>query len=102
MPSGLMTVFYNNDVIICQAQRQKNLQPVRVDRGQGNSKIVRRKQGFDCVRWVDKAGTMPGKNFKHEVERYLTGKDTEPWEILYFKADKSQLPVIEQALETAP
>jgi hypothetical protein len=31
----------------------------------------------------------------------LTGKDTEPWEILYFKAYKSQLPVIEQALETA-
>jgi hypothetical protein len=31
----------------------------------------------------------------------LTGKETEPWEILYFKAYKSQLPVIEQALETA-
>lgn len=30
-----------------------------------------------------------------------TGKETEPWEILYFKAYKSQLPVIEQALETA-
>jgi len=28
-------------------------------------------------------------------------QDTEPWEILYFKAYKSQLPVIEQALETA-
>ena len=31
----------------------------------------------------------------------MTGKETEPWEILYFKAYKSQLPVIEQALETA-
>jgi hypothetical protein len=31
----------------------------------------------------------------------LTGKETELWEILYFKAYKSQLPVIEQALETA-
>ena len=28
-------------------------------------------------------------------------KETEPWEILYFKAYKSQLPVIEQALEAA-
>jgi hypothetical protein len=28
-------------------------------------------------------------------------KETESWEILYFKAYKSQLPVIEQALETA-
>jgi hypothetical protein len=30
-----------------------------------------------------------------------SGKDTEQWEILYFKAYKSQLPVIEQALEAA-
>jgi hypothetical protein len=36
-----------------------------------------------------------------EVSKHLTGKETEPWEILYFKAYKSQLPVIEQALETA-
>jgi hypothetical protein len=44
---------------------------------------------------------MPREEFKREVDRYLTGKDTEPWEILYFKAYKSQLPVIEQAIETA-
>jgi hypothetical protein len=35
------------------------------------------------------------------LTHYLTGKDTEPWEILYFKTYKSQLPVIERALETA-
>jgi hypothetical protein len=34
------------------------------------------------------------------VERYLSGKETEPWEIIYFKLYKSQLPVVEQALET--
>ncbi len=56
---------------------------------------------FDCAPWVHKASTMPREEFKREVDRYLTGKDTEPWEILYFKAYKSQLPVIEQALETA-
>jgi hypothetical protein len=44
---------------------------------------------------------MPREEFKREVDRYLTGKDSEPWEIPYFKAYKSQLPVIEQALETA-
>ena len=38
---------------------------------------------------------------KREVERHLTGKETEPWELIYFKLYKSQLPVIEQALETA-
>jgi hypothetical protein len=44
---------------------------------------------------------MPREEFKREVDRYLTGKDTEPWEIIYFKVYKSQLPVIERALETA-
>jgi len=50
---------------------------------------------------VHKATTMPREEFKREVDRYLTGKESEPWELLYFKAYKSQLPVIEQALETA-
>jgi len=35
------------------------------------------------------------------VERELTGQETEPWEIVYFKLYKSQIPVIEQAIETA-
>ena len=65
-------------------------------------KVARRDgQEFESAPWVHKARTMPKEAFKREVDRYLTGKDTEPWEILYFKAYKSQLPVIEQALETA-
>ena len=39
--------------------------------------------------------------FKQEVEKELTGKETEPWEIVYFKLYQSQMPVIEQAIETA-
>jgi len=35
------------------------------------------------------------------TERHLTGQGSEPWEIIYFKLYKSQLPVVEQALETA-
>ena len=35
------------------------------------------------------------------VERELTGRDTEPSELMYFKIYKSQMPVIEQALDTA-
>ena len=58
-------------------------------------------QRFDCAPWVHKADAMPREEFKREVERHLTGRDTEPHEILYFKVYKSQLPVIEQALETA-
>lgn len=44
---------------------------------------------------------MQTGEFKREVERHLTGKETEPWEIIYFKLYKSQLPVVEQALENA-
>jgi hypothetical protein len=66
------------------------------------AKVARReRQEFDCAPWVHKAQEMPREEFKREVERHLTGKETERWEILYFKAYKSQLPVIEQALETA-
>src|SRR5260221_7136545 len=65
-------------------------------------KVARREgEGFDCAPWVHKAGTMPREEFQREVERHLTGQETEPHEILYFKVYKSQLPVIEQALETA-
>src|SRR5215470_10196335 len=56
-------------------------------------------QNFDCAPWVHKASTMPKEEFRREVDRYLTGKETEPWEILYFKVYKSQIPVVEQALE---
>jgi hypothetical protein len=44
---------------------------------------------------------MPKEEFKQEVEKELTGRETEPWEIIYFKRYKSQMPVIEKAVETA-
>ena len=44
---------------------------------------------------------MPKDDFKKEVERELTGREIEPWEIVYFKLYKSQMPVIEKAIETA-
>ena len=66
------------------------------------AKVARRDgQRFDCATWLHKARELPKDQFKREVSKHLTGKETEPWEILYFKAYKSQLPVIEQALETA-
>lgn len=43
---------------------------------------------------------MPKEQFKQEVERELTGLETEPWEIIYFKLYRGQIPVIEQAIET--
>jgi hypothetical protein len=50
---------------------------------------------------LHKARSLPKDQFKREVERELTGRETEPHEIIYFKVYKSQIPVIEQALETA-
>ena len=65
-------------------------------------KVARRDgEQFDCATWLHKAKEMPKDGFKVAVERHLTGKETEPWEILYFKVYKSQLPVVEKALETA-
>src|SRR5437867_10357647 len=73
-----------------------------MDQGVELAKLARRDgQGFDCATWLHKARAMPKDQFKHEVERELTGQETEPWEIIYFKLYKSQIPVIEQALETA-
>ena len=66
------------------------------------AKVARRdRQDFDCATWVHKARTMPKEQFKQEVEKALTSRDTEPHEIIYFKLYKSQIPVVEQALETA-
>jgi hypothetical protein len=66
------------------------------------AKLARRDgQKFDCATWLHKAQELPKEEFKREVERHLTGQETEPWEMLYFKMYKSQLAVIDQALETA-
>src|SRR6202165_4429771 len=64
---------------------------------------VARRDGpeFVCAPWVHKANQLPTEQFKREVERHLTGKETEPWEIIYFKLYKSQLPVVEKAIGTA-
>ena len=56
---------------------------------------------FDCAPWVHKAKTLPKEAFKRQVDRYLTGKETETWEIIYFKLYKGQLSVVERALEIA-
>src|SRR5436305_2209408 len=58
-------------------------------------------QSFESATWLHKARELPKEEFKHEVEKHLTGKDTEPYELVTFKFYKSQLPVVEQALETA-
>lgn len=66
------------------------------------AKVARREgERFESATWVHKAQVLPKEEFKREVERHLTAKETEAWEIVYFKLYKSQLPVVEKALETA-
>jgi hypothetical protein len=83
-------------------QARRELKKVGWSKGIELAKIARRdRQDFDCATWLHKAGELPKEEFKQEVERELTGKITEPWEIVYFKLYKSQIPIIDQALETA-
>ena len=55
---------------------------------------------FDCATWLHKARGMAEDQFRRAVERELTGKEPERSELVYFKLYKSQIPVIEQAIET--
>jgi hypothetical protein len=66
------------------------------------AKVARRDgQEFDCATWLHKARSLPKDEFKRDVEKELTGRQSEPWEIIYLKLYKTQIPVIEQAIETA-
>ena len=83
-------------------QARRELKQVGWTKGVELAKLARRDgQDFDCATWLHKAREMPRDQFKHEVEKELTGIDSEPAEIIYFKFYKSQIPVIEQAIETA-
>ena len=83
-------------------QVRRELKQVGWTKGRELAKLVRAQgQDFDCAPWVHKARTLPREQFRSEVEKELTGRETEPWEIVYFKLYKSQIPVIEQAIETA-
>jgi hypothetical protein len=83
-------------------QARKQLKEVDWTKGLELAKVARRDgQDFDCATWLHKARELPKDQFKQEVEKELTGQETEPWEIIYFKLYRSQIPVIERAIETA-
>lgn len=55
---------------------------------------------FNASRWLDQAQQLSSEELKQAVEKAITG-ESEAYEILYFKIYKSQLQVIEQAIEMA-
>ena len=83
-------------------QVRRQLKEIGWAKGLELAKVARKEgQKFNCATWLHKAKEMPKDVFRREVERELTGEDTEPWEIVYFKLYKSQIAVIDRALETA-
>ena len=83
-------------------QVRKELKQVGWTKGLELAKLARQQgQRFESATWLHKARQMPKAEFQREVEKELTGKDSEPSELIYFKVYKSQMPVIEQAIETA-
>ena len=84
-------------------EAKRELKQVGWTKGVELAKLARSRENelFDCATWLHRAKELPKEQFRREVERELTGKDTEPHEIIYFKLYKSQIPVVEQAIETA-
>ena len=83
-------------------QIRRDLKHVGWTKGLELAKLARKQgQNFESATWLHKAHHLPKEEFKREVEKELTGKDCEPSELIFFKVYKSQLPVIEQAIETA-
>ena len=82
---------------------KRELKQVGWTKGVELAKLARSRenQRFDCATWLHKARELPKEEFRREVERELTGKQTEPSELIYFKLYQSQIPVVEQAIETA-
>ena len=83
-------------------QARRELKTVGWAKGLELAKVARRDgQDFDCATWLHKARKLPKEDFRREVEKELTGKEEEPSELIYFKVYKTQIPVIERAVETA-
>ncbi len=83
-------------------QARRELKEVGWTKGLELAKVARRHgQHFDCGTWLHKARKLPKEDFRRDVEKELTGKEEEPSDLICFKVYKSQIPVIEQAIETA-
>src|SRR3954468_12953102 len=82
---------------------KRELKQVGWSKGLELAKLARSRdsQSFDCATWLHKARAMPQEEFRQAVEKELPGKDGAPNEILRFKLDKGQNPVIDQAIGTA-
>src|SRR5436190_9801479 len=62
-------------------QARKELKEIGWTKGRELAKVARRDgPEFDWASWVHKAREMPKEEFKREVQKELTGRESEPWE----------------------
>jgi hypothetical protein len=81
---------------------RKELKEVGWAKGLELAKLAKKeKKNFKSAIWLHRAHEMPTDQFRRAIEKELTGKETEPWEIVYFKLYDSQIPVVDRAIETA-
>jgi len=80
----LIKVVVEDDTTAWEVGWTKGLELAKVARRDG--------QQFDCATWLHKARSLP----KEEFERELTGRESEPWEIVYFKLYKTEIPIVER------
>ena len=102
-PESRRKAFYLMSVYECvPRQVRRELREIGWTKGRELARLARAEgQHFDCAPWVHKARITPREEFQREVEKALNGCETEAWEIICFKFYKSQIPVIERAIETA-
>jgi hypothetical protein len=83
-------------------QVRRELKEVGWTKGLELAKLARKQgQHFESATWLHRARLLPKAEFQREIEKALNGTDSEPSELIYFKVYKSQIPVIEQAVEVA-
>ena len=102
-PGSRRKAFYLMSIFeVLGPQVRRELREIGWTKARELAKLVRAKgPNLDCAPWVHKARIMPREQFQREIEKALTGRETEAWELLCFKFYKSQIPVIERAIETA-
>ena len=83
-------------------QARKELKEIGWTKGRELAKLARAEgQHFDCAPWCTKPAPCRGRSSLGRWKGKLTGRYAEPSELIYFKVYKSQIPVIEQAIDTA-
>jgi hypothetical protein len=56
---------------------------------------------FDCATWLHIARSLPKDQCRREAKKEVSGGNRNRGRLMYFTRYKTQIPVIEQAIETA-